>query len=106
MRESRASVDVARLQRMSIAGVRILEGRIAGQSDLASAPANRVALGLGELFCGAGGLALGALLANLRAQRVEYSIAPVWANDYDEDAWTAKRVETLQKLQDIVRNTR
>ena len=26
--------------------------------------------------------------------------------DYDEDAWTAKRVETLQKLQDIVRNTR
>ncbi|MBV9262048.1 MAG: extracellular solute-binding protein, partial [Pseudolabrys sp.] len=26
--------------------------------------------------------------------------------DYDEDGWTAKRTETLQKIQDIVRNTR
>jgi iron(III) transport system substrate-binding protein len=26
--------------------------------------------------------------------------------DYDEDAWTQKRVETLAKLQDIIRNTR
>jgi iron(III) transport system substrate-binding protein len=26
--------------------------------------------------------------------------------DYDEDGWTAKRAETLQKIQDIVRRTR
>ncbi|MBI5886852.1 MAG: DNA cytosine methyltransferase [Deltaproteobacteria bacterium] len=40
---------------------------------------------LGELFCGPGGLALGALSAKVTCGREEYSIAPVWANDYDKD---------------------
>jgi len=26
--------------------------------------------------------------------------------DYDEDAWVEKRVETAQKIQDIIRRTR
>ncbi len=37
---------------------------------------------LGELFCGPGGLALGALNAKIENQ--EYSIVHQWANDYDE----------------------
>jgi len=40
---------------------------------------------LGELFCGPGGLALGALSAKAVCAREEYSIVPVWANDYDKD---------------------
>jgi len=37
---------------------------------------------LGELFCGPGGLALGAL--NSKIENQEYSIIHQWANDYDE----------------------
>ena len=36
---------------------------------------------LGELFCGPGGLALGALTA--RIENPEYRIVHQWANDYD-----------------------
>ncbi len=38
---------------------------------------------LGELFCGPGGLALGAMTA--RIDDPEYRIVHKWANDYDED---------------------
>lgn len=38
---------------------------------------------LGELFCGPGGLALGAMTA--RISDPEYKIIHKWANDYDED---------------------
>lgn len=38
---------------------------------------------LGELFCGPGGLALGAISA--RIEKPEYKIIHVWANDYDQD---------------------
>ncbi len=38
---------------------------------------------LGELFCGPGGLAYGAL--NARIQNPTYRIVHQWANDYDED---------------------
>lgn len=38
---------------------------------------------LGELFCGPGGLALGAISA--RIDDPEYKIVHKWANDYDED---------------------
>ena len=38
---------------------------------------------LGELFCGPGGLAYGAL--NARIQNPNYKIIHQWANDYDQD---------------------
>lgn len=43
---------------------------------------------LAELFCGPGGLAMGALLSTIKAKDVEYGIIPVWANDIDP--WTCK----------------
>lgn len=41
---------------------------------------------MAELFCGPGGLALGALLAN--QSNKDYNIEPVWANDIDADTCT------------------
>ena len=38
---------------------------------------------LGELFCGPGGLAWGAMNANIDLQ--DYGITHAWANDYDSD---------------------
>jgi len=41
---------------------------------------------LAELFCGPGGLSLGAMLSSVKAQNEDsYFIKPVWANDMDED---------------------
>jgi len=40
---------------------------------------------LGELFCGPGGIALGAANSKVRKDGVEYSINHQWASDYDED---------------------
>ena len=41
---------------------------------------------LAELFCGPGGLSLGAMLANVKdSSGKEYKIEPIWANDIDED---------------------
>lgn len=40
---------------------------------------------LGELFCGPGGLAWGALHSKVTADNESYSIAHAWANDYDAD---------------------
>lgn len=40
---------------------------------------------LGELFCGPGGLALGAKSASVEADGNTYSIIHAWANDYDRD---------------------
>lgn len=40
---------------------------------------------LGELFCGPGGIALGALSTKLEANGEVYSISHAWANDYDKD---------------------
>ena len=41
---------------------------------------------LAELFCGPGGLSLGAMLSSIKDQNENsYSIEPVWANDIDED---------------------
>jgi len=37
-----------------------------------------------ELFCGPGGLALGAINSKVQSDNVIYSIKPVWANDYDD----------------------
>ena len=41
---------------------------------------------LAELFCGPGGLALGAAAASASNGKEEYSVLPVWANDIDPDA--------------------
>lgn len=38
---------------------------------------------LGELFCGPGGIALGAMQASI--ENLEYKIVHEWANDYDQD---------------------
>lgn len=46
---------------------------------------------LGELFSGPGGLALGALSARVIKEGNEYSIMPVWANDYDKDTCNTYR---------------
>lgn len=40
---------------------------------------------LGELFCGPGGLALGAASSKIIKDNEEYSITSIWANDYDKD---------------------
>ncbi len=41
---------------------------------------------LGELFCGPGGLALGAMRASARRYGETYSISHAWANDFDSDS--------------------
>ena len=41
---------------------------------------------LGELFCGPGGLALGAKLATVKCRDEAFSITHVWATDYDHDS--------------------
>ncbi len=43
---------------------------------------NTTVFRIGELFCGPGGLALGAVSA--RIDNPEYRIVHQWANDYDE----------------------
>ncbi len=40
---------------------------------------------LGELFCGPGGIALGALSATVKKKTGQFSISHAWATDYDED---------------------
>jgi DNA (cytosine-5)-methyltransferase 1 len=40
---------------------------------------------LGELFCGPGGIALGAKSAKIKKESAEYSITHAWATDYDKD---------------------
>lgn len=49
-------------------------------------PSGSTVFRMGELFCGAGGMALGALQAGIRRNGHGLSILPVWANDYDRDA--------------------
>ena len=41
---------------------------------------------LGELFCGPGGLGLGAKLAQVQAGSTQYAITHAWASDYDADS--------------------
>jgi len=47
---------------------------------------DKVVFKLGELFCGPGGLAWGALHAKGIGKAKKYKIQPVWANDYDADS--------------------
>ena len=41
---------------------------------------------LAELFCGPGGLALGAKSASFSNNKIKLTVKPVWANDIDEDS--------------------
>ena len=42
---------------------------------------------MAELFCGPGGLALGAVSADVAdGKGVQYKLQSVWANDFDEDS--------------------
>ena len=47
---------------------------------------NKYEFKLGELFCGPGGLGLGAKMAKINTNDFTYSIKHVWATDYDKDA--------------------
>ncbi len=47
---------------------------------------SRTVFRLGEFFCGPGGLARGALEAEVRANGSDYRLEHAWANDYDEDS--------------------
>lgn len=40
---------------------------------------------LGELFCGPGGIAIGAKNATVISDNIEYRISHAWATDYDKD---------------------
>jgi DNA (cytosine-5)-methyltransferase 1 len=46
---------------------------------------NKIVFRLAELFCGPGGLALGAMSAAVENDNLTFSIKPIWANDIDED---------------------
>ena len=48
-------------------------------------PIKKVEFRLGELFCGPGGIAVGAKKARVVNDRVEYCIKHAWATDYDSD---------------------
>ncbi|MCD9187183.1 MAG: DNA cytosine methyltransferase [Pyrinomonadaceae bacterium] len=45
----------------------------------------RITFRLGELFCGPGGIALGARMASETNNPTNYRISHVWATDYDKD---------------------
>lgn len=47
--------------------------------------ANKIIFRLGELFCGPGGIALGAKKAKVQHNDTEYSFKGAWANDYHEE---------------------
>ena len=62
---------------------------------------------LGELFCGPGGLALGAISA--RIEDPEYRIVHKWANDYDAstcDTYRRNICPLLQKCEDLLLGAR
>ena len=54
---------------------------------------------LGELFCGPGGLALGATRAQIRNGRFSYRVIHAWANDIDENSCDtyARNISSEQK---------
>ena len=54
-------------------------------------PNNKVEFKLGELFCGPGGIAVGAKSASIRFNGAEYVIQHAWATDYDSDTCATYR---------------
>jgi DNA (cytosine-5)-methyltransferase 1 len=57
-----------------------------------SAMVKKVTHRMVELFCGPGGLALGATQAKVKTNSAVYSIEPIWANDVDEKACETYRL--------------
>ena len=51
---------------------------------------------IGELFCGPGGLALGAMRASVEKNGEPYSISHAWANDLDKDSCETYRQNVAQ----------
>lgn len=47
--------------------------------------ADKIVYRLGELFCGPGGIALGAKKAKIQKDDTEYSFSGTWANDYHDE---------------------
>ena len=62
-----------------------------GKKKPSSPESRQVAFRLGELFCGPGGLAVGALRAKVEAGGITYSVKHAWANDYHEDTCSTYR---------------
>ena len=60
------------------------KGEIFSRGDTETRKEKSLAFNLGELFCGPGGLACGALMAHLKANGIHYSIQHAWATDYDK----------------------
>lgn len=54
-------------------------------------PVKKVEYRLGELFCGPGGIAVGARDAKYESNGIEYSIKHAWATDYDSDTCATYR---------------
>jgi len=57
---------------------------------------------LGELFCGPGGLALGAKQAGFKNKGTEFIIEHAWANDIDEDSCSTYRNNICPKQPETV----
>lgn len=57
---------------------------------------------LGELFCGPGGLALGAAWAKVFSKGITYGIEHTWANDYNADSCETFRCNVASKNPDSV----
>lgn len=62
--------------------------------------AKKIAFKLGELFCGPGGLAYGALKA--RSDDGKYYVKHAWANDYDRDTCITYTVNICPETPDTV----
>lgn len=51
---------------------------------------------IGELFCGPGGLALGAMRSSVEKNGEQYAISHAWANDFDGDSCETYRQNIAQ----------
>lgn len=73
------------------------------QCGMDSAYMSKISFRLGELFCGPGGIALGAKSARLQAGERFFSIKSIWANDYDPDTCeTYRRNISPKKKSDVI----
>ena len=58
----------------------------------------------GELFCGPGGLALGAKVASFVENGEEYGVQHIWANDYDYSACKTFARNICESGEEIITN--
>lgn len=84
------ALKLKNLNRLSMQNLAFLQTVIDAQvAQNAEQLARTTQFRMGELFCGPGGLAWGALHATI--ERPEYRIVHAWANDYDEDTCNTYR---------------